>query len=76
MQPTEFIKRNIMAELMKQGASPGNAEQAAEFCITEYKRRTDLGKDPMGELMRIAGAMAKKYDSDFNFVQPKPRGSR
>lgn len=73
MQQIEFIKRNIMNELMRQGASPGNAEQAADFAVLEYKRRTDLGKDTMGELLRIAGVMAKKYDNEFNFVQPKPK---
>lgn len=73
MQPTEFIKRNIMAELMRQGASSVNAEQAADFAVLDFRRRTDLGKDPMGELLRIAGVMATKYDSEFKFVQPKPK---
>lgn len=73
MNTEQFIKNNIIKELTKQGASPYNAEQAAERALLEHKRRSDLGKDAFGELLRIASMHAKSFDPTFTYVQPRPK---
>lgn len=76
MNPIDCIKKNIISELTTQGASPVNAQQAADYAAGQYRTTTDFGKDPYGELLRLAGAMAMKNQSGFRFVQPKPKVSR
>lgn len=61
MHPIDFIKKNIITELKKQGAMPGTAMNAADYAAGEYKNIAHLGKDPYGELLRLAGAHAMKY---------------
>lgn len=73
MNPVDFIHRQIVTELVRQGCGAANAAQAADFAVLEYRRRSDLGKDAFGELLRVAGVMATKADSEFKFVQPKPK---
>lgn len=74
MNPVEFIKKQVMAELVKQGASPGTAQIAADYAADQYRKSSAIGKDPFAELIRLAGAMAMKQQTDFRFVMP--RGSR
>lgn len=76
MNPIDCIKKNIVSELTTQGASPVNAQQAADYAAGQYRTTSTLGKDPYGELLRLAGAMAMKNQPGFRFVQPKPRVSR
>lgn len=74
MNPIDFLKQNVIRELVKQGASPGTAQTAADYAAQQYRTTTTIGKDPYAELIRLAGAMAMKRQSDFRFVMP--RGSR
>ena len=68
----EFIKKQVIAELVKQGASPGTAQVAADYAANHYRISSGMGKDPFAELIRRAGDMAMKQQADFKFVQPKP----
>lgn len=72
MNPVDFIKKQVMTELVKQGASPGTAQHAADYAAQQYRTTSAIGKDPFAELIRLAGAMAMKHQPDFKYVQPKP----
>lgn len=72
MNPVDFIKRQIVTELVKQGASPGTAQIAADYAAEHYRISSGLGKDPYAELIYRAGQMAMKQQPDFKYVQPKP----
>ena len=74
MNPTDFIRKQVVAELVKQGASPGTAQIAADYAAQQYRTTTALTKDPFAELIRLAGMMAMKNQTDFRFVMP--RGSK
>lgn len=71
MNPVDFIKKQVMAELMKQGASPGTAQLAADYAAQQYRTTSAIGKDPFAELIRLAGAMAMKHQAGFRFVMPR-----
>ena len=71
MNPIEFIKRQIITELVKQGASPGTAQHAADYAAQQYRTTSAIGKDPFSELIRLAGAMAMKHQAGFRFVMPR-----
>lgn len=72
MNPIEFIKKQVVAELVKQGASPGTAQQAADYAAQHYRISSGLGKDPFSELIYRAGQYAMSHQPDFKYVQPKP----
>lgn len=76
MNQIDFLKKNIVAELAKQGASIIVAQDAAEYAAWQYRTITDVGKDPFGELVRVAGNMAMKNQPGFRYVQPKPKVTR
>lgn len=76
MNPIDCIKKNIVTELTKQGASVVTAQNAAEYAAGQYRQIPNLGKDPYGELVRLAGAMAMKNQPEFRYVQPKPKVTR
>lgn len=71
MNPVDFIKKQVIAELMKQGASPGTAQSAADYAAQQYRTTSAMGKDPFSELIRMAGAMAMKHQAGFRFVMPR-----
>lgn len=71
MNTVEFIKKQIITELVKQGASPGTAQHAADYAAQQYRTTSTVGKDPFAELIRLAGAMAMKHQAGFRFVMPK-----
>lgn len=72
MNPVEFIKKQIVTELVKQGATPATALIAADHAAEHYRISSGLGKDPYSELIYRAGQMAMKHQPDFKYVQPKP----
>ena len=71
MNPVEFIKKQIVTELVKQGASPGTAQHAADYAAQQYRTTSTIGKDPFAELIRLASAMAMKHHAGFRFVMPR-----
>lgn len=71
MNPVDFIKRQIVTELVKQGASPGTAQHAADYAAQQYRTTSTIGKDPFAELIRLAGVMAMKHQAGFRFVMPR-----
>ena len=71
MNPVDFIKKQVIDELVKQGASPGTAQYAADYAAQQYRTTSTVGKDPFAELIRLAGAMAMKHQAGFRFVMPK-----
>lgn len=73
MNNRQFIKSNIIKELTLQGATPYNAERSADYALGDFRRKSDLGKDPFGELLRIAAKQAMSFDPSFSFVMPKGR---
>lgn len=73
MNPIDCIKKNIVTKLTKQGASVVTAQNAAEYAAGQYRTTSTLGKDPYGELVRLAGAMAMKNQPGFRYVQPKAK---
>lgn len=72
MNPVDFIKKQIITELVKQGASPGTAHNAADFAAEHYRISSGLGKDPYSELIYRAGQFAVAHQPGFKYVQPKP----
>lgn len=72
MKPVEFLKRQVITELTKQGASPGTAQNAADYAAEHYRISSGLGKDPYAELIYRAGQFAMKHQPEFKYVQPKP----
>lgn len=76
MNPIDCLKKNIITELTTQGASPVTAQQAADYAAGQYRTTPSNGKDPYGELLRLAGSMAMKNQAGFRYVQPKPKVSR
>lgn len=76
MNPIDFLTKNIVTELTKQGASIVVAQDAATYAAGQYRTVTDFGKDTFGELVRLAGIMAMKNQPGFRYVQPKPTVSR
>lgn len=72
MNHVDFIKKQIITELVKQGASPGTAQMAADFEAEHYRISSGLGKDPFSELIYRAGQFAMSHQKDFKYVQPKP----
>ncbi len=46
MNPVEFIKKQIVTELVKQGATPATALIAADHAAEHYRISSGLGKDP------------------------------
>lgn len=72
MNPVTFIKNQVIAELVKQGASPGTAQMAADYAAEHYRVSSGLGKDPFSELIYRAGQHAMSHQPDFKFRQPKP----
>lgn len=73
MNPVDFIKKQVMTELVKQGASPGTAIAAADHAAEHYRISSGGGKDAFAELVYRAGQFAMKRQSGFRYVQPKPR---
>lgn len=71
MNQVDFIKKQVMAELVKQGASPVTAQHAADYAAQQYHTTSDTGKDPFSELIRLAGAKAMKHQAGFRFVMPR-----
>jgi len=72
MNPVQFIQKQIITELVRQGASPGTAQVAADYAVEHYRISSGMGKDPYAELIYRAGTMAMKQQPDFKYVQPKP----
>ena len=73
MNQIDCIKKNIVTELTNQGASVVTAQQAADYAAGQYRQIPNLGRDPYGELIRLAGGMASKIQPEFRYVQPKPK---
>ncbi|ANN86159.1 hypothetical protein BI096_gp46 [Enterobacter phage Arya] len=73
MNPVDFIKKSVITELVKQGASPGTAQAAADHAADHYRISSCGGRDAFAELIYRAGQFAMKRQPDFRYVQPKPR---
>lgn len=71
MNQVDFIKKQVITELVKQGASLGTAQHAADYAAQQYRTTSAMGKYPFAELIRLAGAMAMKHQAGFRFVMPR-----
>lgn len=62
MSPVQFIEKNIISELLKQGFDNEAANIGARDGVTHYGRASAAGKGKMfDECLKIAKATASKY---------------
>ncbi len=62
MSPVQFIEKNLVAELVKQGFDNEAANIGARDGAAHYGKATSVGKGKMfDECMKIAKATATKY---------------
>ncbi|MBV1842225.1 hypothetical protein [Photobacterium ganghwense] len=76
MNPTEFLKKNIIEHLMKQGINEANAEYCAIQGIQFFEKKTSNTKDAFNDACNHAGLIAEQRCFGFKYKPPVSKTTR
>ncbi len=76
MSPNEFLKKNIVEHLMKQGINKPNAEYCATQGVNFYSKKTANSKDVFKDACNHAGLIAEQRCFGFTYKAPVSKTTR